>query len=708
MPIPQGRLLTSLLLTSLSAVSWADQVIVNTTTDETAISNSQCSLREAVAYLNVKNTNLAILDEEIAVISGTSKVLSKQLLDEKAKVPQNTVEIDRLDGLIKAGLLALNTKLREDENKLILATNETDPDKKIIADLKTTIAADNAAIKIKEDAKAAKEKERLLKDFRAQGLNGCTSAISSDTDSIALTTGTAPYEISTIPITIDLSVTINLLTTVDSTTSSTGLSGLEQTGTDITPRTVIKAVGNHALFIINDSLATTSTVTFNNIDLQGCNQATSGNVCAVDGGLILNKEKLTIVDAILSGGNASGLGGAIYNSAGGSINASQLLFQSNSAPSGAAVYSEQSSASVSSSLFTKNTGTNIFAINEIAIIDQQVPIIQNTTFSGNSGVAISSKGVLIINNSTIVLNDGGINLNNTLPTIYNSIIAGNTAQGDCLNFKTLPVDTSVYFSNNLFQTGCDIGAANTHNHQISGTGNETLMAASVNGKCEAASLTSVGLLCPLAENGGLTKTHKPRLLVSYTSLDDSPIVNKGFINNNGAKGVTCYSVDQRQLSRGLCDIGAVEIQGLTSTKQGQDITFGQSAKFDLLEKIGDGELWPSAQCQDLYGAGTYVDGCARLAEFPAKGVVSFDDVNDQVVYKATLSNFHGFDKFAYLMTTTISRFSDASNNDRFVRVDVKVVSEPDTSTSSKSLDTGATGLFSLFMLSLLMVWRRLR
>ena len=76
-------------------------------------------------------------------------------------------------------------------------------------------------------------------------------------------------------------------------------------------------------------------------------------------------------------------------------------------------------------------------------------------------------------------------------------------------------------------------------------------------------------------------------------------------------------------------------------------------------------------------------------------------------YRSTLAEFHGFDRFSYRMTTTISRFSDA-DNDRAVNVEVTVVSDPDTASISKSLDSGATGLLSLLMLSLLMVCRRIR
>ena len=105
--------------------------------------------------------------------------------------------------------------------------------------------------------------------------------------------------------------------------------------------------------------------------------------------------------------------------------------------------------------------------------------------------------------------------------------------------------------------------------------------------------------------------------------------------------------------------------------------------------------------------GGYKDGCVRLIHAPSKGTVEFDNINHQVKYTATLADFHGFDKFTYGITTTISRFSDAENN-QSVAVNVKVVSEPNNSLSDKSLDTGATSILSLIMLSLLMVWRRTR
>ena len=80
----------------------------------------------------------------------------------------------------------------------------------------------------------------------------------------------------------------------------------------------------------------------------------------------------------------------------------------------------------------------------------------------------------------------------------------------------------------------------------------------------------------------------------------------------------------------------------------------------------------------------------------------------EILYSTTNPSFHGFDTFSYNIVTTLSRFSDAAN-DKTLRTDVRVVSEPPASLASKTLDSGATGIFSLLMLSsLLVLWRRTR
>ena len=97
-----------------------------------------------------------------------------------------------------------------------------------------------------------------------------------------------------------------------------------------------------------------------------------------------------------------------------------------------------------------------------------------------------------------------------------------------------------------------------------------------------------------------------------------------------------------------------------------------------------------------------------LIDIPTHGLVKFDALNSEILYSTYNSDFHGFDKFSYGMVTTLSRFSDAIN-DRALKINVKVVSEPPESLASKALDNGSMNVFSLLILSsLLAVWRRPR
>ena len=729
MPIFQGRLITCLILSAFSATTWADNVLVNTTADITA-DDTSCSIREAISYINSKNSKKATIDEEIAIISGSSLTfivetnqVTAELKAEKAKAIPNLAEIARLEAKLKASndkfdasLLALNTNLQTQENDLTLEKGKVSPDAKKIQSINDNIAALKVKIKAQQDAKTLKEKE--LQDYRDKGVNGCKSASSDSVEIVQLQKSTTPYEINNSPIVVNLSVSFVLATPY----TNTELFNLEKVGTDIEPRTVIKAVGNHALFIIDDgknsdsTTVNSSSVIFADIDFQGCGT----NFCDVNGGIFFNKEALTINKSIISGGHASELGGAIYNAQYAIFSGSDLLFKHNTANDGAAIYSEHTAIFISSSLFTSNTALNsiVTVANQTSPVRQSdYPSIINSTISGNTGTAISSRNSLTLKNLTVVLNSNGINFNNEPPFLYNSIVAANT-QKDCLNVGVISTNAQniTYVAHNVYQTGCELTSTFTDvnfynpNHQKLASTVKIIADTDVNGKKtgeKCAAPPAQGLLCPLSDNGGLTNTHKPRLLIEYKSLSDSPIVNKGFLSTISYS--KCPDLDQRARARTSCDIGAVELQGLIASTQGQDITFGQKAIFDIFEKIGDGELLPAEQCTTMFGSTVdgYKDGCLRLLNFPTKGVVNFDNVNHQVIYNTTLPDFHGFDKFSYLMTTTISRFSDA-RNDQEVKIDVKVVSDPDTPLSSRSLDSGTTSIFSLLMLSLLMVWRRTR
>lgn len=736
MPVSQSRLLICLIASSLlSTTGFADSVIVNTTVDENNIDNQSCSLREAVNYLNTKNAKKLINDEEVAVISGTSSVLSLSLITalqdlatEQAKETPNTTTITQLNNTINeltikvnAGLVGLHQKLDATNDALDEEESKTTPDAAVIATHKATITELKTAINNAEEAKTAKLKE--LSDFRTNGLFGCVSASAtgSEGDSATLLLLPTPYLIDS-PLTINLHLTIAAGTST-ATKEDGSLYALEDNTLTLPLRPIIKANTNNALFIIDDGVANDATVStkpitvaFNNIDFVGCDQ-----LCAItDGGIFLNKESLTITNSVISKGQATRHGGAIYNASLASLAIKQSVLRENKAFDGAAIFSELNSVALENSLITQNKATTIN--NSIVTIKSAlsnfasslvIPHVDNTTISGNEGTAFSSYGDILFNNNTIVNNTIGIRLNNKLPLIYNSIIARNS-QADCDSFATIPNDDNIYFANNLSvqNKGCPTGFANNNNLTITDTGDETLVAdANNDGICDAP--PAVGLLCPLGEFGGLTKTHKPRLLASYTKLSDSPIINKGFYEIIGNSGLSCNSRDQRGFIRendeNNCDIGAVEIQtGLLSYTQGDDIVFGQIKRFSPIVNLADAELLPASYCASVLGAGDYLNGCIKLTDFPKHGVVQFDPLNADILYSTTNPNFHGFDKFSYSIVTTLSRFSDAIN-DRTLTTNVKVVSEPSGSASSKALDSGSMNIFSLLILSsFFAVWRRAR
>lgn len=734
MPVSQSRLLICLIASSLlSTTGFADSVIVNTTVDENKIDNQSCSLREAVSYLNAKNAKKRINDEEVAIISGTSAVLSLSLITalqdvaieqaketpDNAKITQLTNTINELTIKVNAGLVGLNQKLDATNDALDQEESKTIPDATVIATHKATIIELKTAITNQQEAKTVKLKE--LADFRTQGLFGCvsTSDAGSDSDVATLLPLPTAYLLNT-PITINLGITV---TTNAATTADDGTIRPLEDNTLLLPlRPIIKANANNTLFIIDDSVdndATTTTkpiaVAFNNIDFIGCDQ-----LCAVtDGGIFLNKENLSIANSVISKGQAS-YGGAIYNAALASLVIKKGILKENQALDGAAIFSELNSVSLENTLITQNKATT--PNNGIVTIKSDVsnfassltiPHVDNSTFSGNEGTAISSYGDILFNNNTIVKNTIGMNLNHKLPLVYNSIIAGNS-QADCNSFATPPDDGNIYFANNLSvqNKGCPTVSAKYNNLTITDTGSETLIAdANNDGICDAP--PAVGLLCPLGEFGGLTKTHKPRLLASYTKLSESPIVNKGFYEIIGNSGVSCNNTDQRGFVRenneNRCDIGAVEIQtGLLSYTQGDDIVFGQIKRFSPLANLADAELLPASYCASVLGAGDYLNGCIKLTDFPKHGIVQFDPLNADILYSTTNPDFHGFDKFSYSIVTTLSRFSDAIN-DRTLTTNVKVVSEPSGSASSKALDSGSMNIFSLLILSsFFAVWRRAR
>ena len=173
--------------------------------------------------------------------------------------------------------------------------------------------------------------------------------------------------------------------------------------------------------------------------------------------------------------------------------------------------------------------------------------ITNSTVSGNhadgfvGGICHTARSeTMELNNVTVTSNTagvrgGGVSVFGGTLSVANSIIAGNSDNGDAPDCEGML--TSRGF--NLVQSlaGCAIGGDTTGN---------------ITGRS--------ALLGPLADNGGPTLTHLPTAIPVFMS----PAIDAG---NPGAGENRCETIDQRRVARprdgngdgvARCDIGAVE------------------------------------------------------------------------------------------------------------------------------------------------------
>ncbi len=214
---------------------------------------------------------------------------------------------------------------------------------------------------------------------------------------------------------------------------------------------------------------------------------------------------LTLQDLNLTGGNVSDFGGSVWNQYG-SLIVRRCTFSGNS---------------------SANEGGAVHCSGGTLLLE-----IENSTFVGNSAASVGSAIVTgAVSNSfkhlTVTGNTGPwvIWLYDTVPTIDNSIVAGNSPDG-------------------IATHGSGAFAASSAGN-VFGTGNTAGITHGVNGNL--AGLTATQLrLGPLANNGGPTPTCAP--------LSGSPVINSG----SPIGGIT---TDQRGSARSVAgspDSGAVE------------------------------------------------------------------------------------------------------------------------------------------------------
>ena len=562
-----------------------------------------------------------------------------------------------------------------------------------------------------------------------EGYGGCSGTEASP--SIVLEAGKT-YGL-TKQIEIKKSLSINILDDFSNATKNSGENNA-----------VIKAKGAHRLFLIDDQDPNIAnlTVSMNQIDLVGCAAENPSAMCDTNGGLIFNRENLIITFGRLSHGVASIGGGAIYNegiatvgsneSSAGLLSLSNVYIYKNKAVQGGAIFSVQPRYQITSSVFRENEATNnttgtIIYVDRPSEVDSQgngarTGNIINSTIFDNKGRVSNLLDGMVINNSTIIRNTAGIYLNsaNGAANLSNSIVAENGAS-DCI----IAAANKAVTNNLVFKTGCGLGEPlnpNINLNQIS-TPNKLIAGNSIEGKCDKP--PADGLLCPFAyEKEIFNGFFKPRLLTSYKKLSDSPIINLGNLKSDGTitNTLLCAGNDQRGVNRDrdiLCDIGAIELNIEDKGKIGQDIKFGETAKIELTDFLGDGELWPKQLCDQVFSdlvnpptapKGGWQDGCLKFVEGKeaTKGELFLDE-DGLLKYKA-LRNYHGSDNFSLNVVTTTSRFSQAAN-DRSITLRGTIVQEPEDTFENKKVNVsgGSTSIGSLLgILSLVWLRRRLQ
>ncbi len=321
---------------------------------------------------------------------------------------------------------------------------------------------------------------------------------------------------------------------------------------------VLTVSGNNAsrVFVVNAGV----TVAISGLTIVG------GDGGGGDGGGVFNAGTLTVSASILSG-NVAQLGGGIGNGSGGTLTVSDSILTGNS---GAA---------------TSGPGGAISNFGVLTVIDSTIS--GNSSLGGNGGGAIFSFGTATVSGSTISGNSaagsGGGIYNQGALSVVNSTFAGNAAGGNggaILNFTGTVTLLNVTIAGNaagsqfgdgggIYNALASLSLANSivaGNTDAGGQAPDCAVAVTSQGHNLIGDTTGCTvdgdatgnitgrdpLLGPLADNGGLTRTH--------ALLAGSPAIDAG-------DNATCPATDQRGVRRPIdgdgdgvaaCDIGAFE------------------------------------------------------------------------------------------------------------------------------------------------------
>ena len=547
--------------------------------------------------------------------------------------------------------------------------------------------------------------EYVNRGMPKEGYNGCGGE--NSTSSILLEKK-ANYKItSKLPIKAELTIK----TTYETNVNEDAIPGLNNA--------TIHMTGKDQIFYIDDADAEKRfTVNLKEVNLAGC---TDQN-CAQNGGLIYNNESLYLDYVKLSGGYAE-QGGAIYNVAintahpafASYIEISNSLIVNNHADEGGIIYSQKPGFKIMNTVFSgnetrSNTSANIYSAQqledaEIAAFPLVKYTISNSTFFKNIGTVANVIDGMGLNNLTIVANTAGLIFNASREKAYlsNSILLGNPypvtgVRSDC-RFNN---DHS-FLLNNVVSQDCGSGAANYQNEFWTGT--QLFAGNDIEGNCLSLKDDDQSILCPYKQSeNSFLGYFRPRILLSYSSLANSLIVNKGRARVTSSDVyIGCEGSDQRGKSRDVeaenCDRGAIEIVvPATIGLVGKDLLIGQVAKISIADMLGDSDPIPKEECDKIYPENQtgepWKDGCLMIVQTqtPSKGKLTID-LEGNLVYTPN-GAWRGADIFTIRVVTSSTRFNKSKP---YMEVNVQIVQEAENIMEDKSVKTsgGSFGIFSV-------------
>ncbi|KCY09107.1 putative gammaproteobacterial enzyme C-transmembrane domain protein [Acinetobacter baumannii 21072] len=497
----------------------------------------------------------------------------------------------------------------------------------------------------------------------------------------------------------------------------------------------IKMAGTDQLFKIDDESVEklSFAVTLSDLNLQG---ARSSNTI-LEGGLIYNHEQLTIRNSRLINGYAT-RGGAIYNAGNlsntpntaGTVTLVNNLIQNNKAAEGGVLYSGIPLYFITQSVIRDNevtTADNALFYTQTKFSDEStggyltsraIGISNSTVFHNKGGFIANVRDGMFVNNITMIKNDKGLFLEAPQgnASVSNSILVGNT-----INCQASSTDKAIIQSN-LVISDCNRNATSKLPNILFPVNEKLIAGNNDEGICDVTEKD--GLLCPFnTPKDSFLGFFKPRLLESYNTLADSLIINKGHLYSDASSvGLAgCEKFDQRGKRRSgydeLCDLGAIEyILNSEISPVGQDIRYGQVAKFSILGSLSESDLVTPATCKRLFGERSdgkdWQPGCLKIIQNKdtpiSKGTLILDQ-SGNVTYTPN-GNWHGADIFSIQVVTSVTRFNEGVDF-QYISISTTISQAPLSGIEDKSVSTGGGGsIGGGFLLSLfsLIALRRLK